>query len=42
MLQYEQDIEKLKEENKKLKLQVEFLKEQLFYKTFGKPINEDN
>jgi len=31
----------LQKENKSLKLQVEFLKQQLEYKTFGKPINEE-
>ena len=36
---YEKHIEELEEENKQLKLQVEFLKEQLAYKTFGKPLN---
>ena len=34
---YEQHIEKLEKENKQLKAQVDFLKEQLAYKTFGKP-----
>ena len=29
----------LEKENKQLKAQVEFLKEQLTYKTFGKPLN---
>ena len=32
-------IDALEKENKQLKAQVEFLKEQLTYKTFGKPIN---
>ena len=36
---YEQHIEKLEKENKQLKAQVDFLKEQLAYKTFGKPSN---
>ena len=36
---YEKHIEELEEENKSLKLQVDFLKEQLSYKTFGKPID---
>ena len=31
---YEKHIEELEEENKSLKLQVDFLKEQLSYKTF--------
>ena len=34
---YEKHIEELEEENKQLKAQVDFLKEQLAYKTFGKP-----
>ena len=36
---YEKHIEELEKENKSLKLQVDFLKEQLSYKTFGKPNN---
>ena len=36
---YEKHIEELEKENKQLKAQVEFLKEQLTYKTFGKPLN---
>ena len=36
---YEKHIEELEEENKSLKLQVDFLKEQLAYKTFGKPLD---
>ena len=36
---YEQHIEKLEKENKQLKAQVDFLKEQLAYKTFGKPLD---
>jgi len=36
---YEKHIEELEQENKQLKLQVEFLKEQLSYKTFGKPLD---
>ena len=39
---YEQHIEKLEKENKQLKAQVHFLKEQLAYKTFGKPNNEED
>ena len=35
---YEKHIEELEEENKQLKAQVDFLKEQLAYKTFGKRI----
>ena len=38
---YEKHIEDLEKENKSLKLQVEFLKQQLEYKTFGKPTNEE-
>ena len=36
---YEKHIEELEKENKSLKLQVEFLKQQLEYKTFGKPLD---
>ena len=36
---YEQHINSLEEENKSLKLQIDFLKEQLSYKTFGKPLD---
>ena len=36
---YEKHIEELEKENKSLKLQVDFLKEQLSYKTFGKPLD---
>ena len=36
---YEEHIDVLEKENKSLKLQVEFLKQQLEYKTFGKPLN---
>ena len=32
-------IDALEKENKQLKAQVEFLKEQLAYKTFGKPLD---
>ena len=38
---YEKHIEDLERENKSLRLQVEFLKQQLSYKTFGKPTNEE-
>ena len=38
---YEIHIEDLEKENKSLRLQVEFLKQQLSYKTFGKPTNEE-
>ena len=34
---YEEHIQNLEKENKELKAQVLFLKEQLAYKTFGKP-----
>ena len=34
---YEEHITALEKENKSLKLQVDFLKQQLEYKTFGKP-----
>ena len=36
---YEEHINALEKENKSLKLQVDFLKEQLTYKTFGKPLD---
>ena len=36
---YEEHINALEKENKSLKLQVDFLKQQLEYKTFGKPSN---
>tara|TARA_S200000501_G_scaffold294651_1_gene280434 strand:- start:189 stop:368 length:180 start_codon:yes stop_codon:yes gene_type:complete len=36
---YEDHIDVLEKENKSLQLQVEFLKEQLEYKTFGKPLS---
>ena len=36
---YEEHIDALEKENKQLKAQVDFLKEQLAYKTFGKPSN---
>ena len=34
---YEEHINAFEKENKSLKLQVDFLKQQLEYKTFGKP-----
>ena len=37
---YEEHIEILEKENQQLKAQISFLKEQLAYKTFGKPIYE--
>ena len=36
---YQEHINDLEKENKSLKLQVDFLKQQLEYKTFGKPKN---
>ena len=36
---YEEHINALEKENKSLKLQVDFLKQQLEYKTFGKQKN---
>ena len=36
---YEEHIDALEKENKQLKAQVEVLKEQLTYKTFGKPLD---
>ena len=39
---YEEHIQNLEKENKQLKAQVVFLKEQLAYKTFGKPSVEDD
>ena len=38
---YEKHIDDLEKENKSLKLQVEFLKQRLKYKTFGKPSYEE-
>ena len=38
---YEEHIDALEKENKQLKAQVDFLKEQLSYKTFGKPLEEE-
>ena len=38
---YEEHIANLEIENKQLKAQVDFLKEQLQYKTFGKPSYEE-
>ena len=39
---YQAEIEVLQNENTQLKAQVAFLKEQLAYKTFGKPSTEDD
>ena len=36
---YEEHSNGLEKENKSLKLQVDFLKQQLEYKTFGKPLD---
>ena len=38
---YEEHIDVLEIENKQLKAQIDFLKEQLHYKTFGKPSYEE-
>ena len=38
---YEEHIGVLEIENKQLKAQIDFLKEQLHYKTFGKPSYEE-
>ena len=39
---YEAEIEVLQNENSQLKAQIAFLKEQLAYKTFGKPSHEED
>ena len=39
MIHVYEHINALEKENKSLKLQVDFLKQQLEYKTFGKPNN---
>ena len=39
---YEEHLKILEKENKSLKLQIEFLKQQLAYKTFGKPSHEED
>ena len=39
---YEEHIKTLEKENKSLKAQVEFLKHQLHYKTFGKPTHDED
>ena len=36
---YEEHMNALEKENKSLKLQIDFLKQQLEYKTFGKPLD---
>jgi len=38
---YQAEIEVLQNENTQLKAQIAFLKEQLAYKTFGKPSYDD-
>ena len=38
---YEKHIEELEKENQELKAQVDFLREQLQYNTFGKPSYEE-
>ena len=38
---YEKHIEALEKENRSLKAQILFLTQQLEYKTFGKPNNEE-
>ena len=38
---YEEHIVVLEKENNQLKAQIDFLKEQLQYKTFGKPSYEE-
>tara|TARA_B100000963_G_scaffold303165_1_gene276317 strand:+ start:66 stop:245 length:180 start_codon:yes stop_codon:yes gene_type:complete len=40
-LVYQEHIEVLEEENKQLQAQIDFLREQLHYKTFGKPSYEE-
>ena len=39
---YEEHIKTLEKENKSLKAQIVFLKEQLAYKTFGKPTHDED
>ena len=39
---YEAEIKVLQNENNQLKAQIAFLKEQLAYKTFGKPSHEED
>ena len=41
-LVYQEHIDVLEEENKQLHAQIDFLKEQLDYKTFGKPSYEED
>ena len=39
---YEEHINTLEKENKSLKLQVDFLKQQLYYKSYGLPEGDTN
>ena len=39
---YQAEIEVLQNENSQVKAQIAVLKEQLAYKTFGKPTHEDD
>ena len=39
---YEEHIKQLEEENKQLKAQVDFLKQQLYYKSYGLPEDDTN
>ena len=39
---YEEHIKSLEKENRSLKAQILFLTQQLEYKTFGKPNNEED
>ena len=39
---YEEEIQVLQNENSQLKAQIAFLKEQLAYKTFGKPTHDED
>ena len=39
---YEEHIDTLEKENKQLKAQVDFLREQLYYKSYGLPQGDTN
>ena len=39
---YEEHIDTLEKENKQLKAQVDFLREQLYYKSYGLPEGDTN
>ena len=39
---YEENIATLEKENKQLKAQVDFLREQLYYKSYGLPEGDTN